>query len=81
MLTKQETLLGRGTQAKSHRSRNPGGLPCLVAHSLGFYDDGISFWVVLGKEVKSLGHVQLFSTPWTVAYHAPPSMGFSRQEY
>ena len=23
----------------------------------------------------------LFATPWTVAYQAPPSMGFSRQEY
>ena len=32
-------------------------------------------------KVKSLGHVQLFATPWTVAYQAPPSMGFSRQEY
>ena len=31
--------------------------------------------------MKSLGCVQLFATPWTVAYHAPPSMGFSRQEY
>ena len=31
-------------------------------------------------KVKSLSHVQLFATPWTVAYHAPPSMGFSRQE-
>ena len=31
--------------------------------------------------VKSLSSVQLFSTPWTVAYQAPPSMGFSRQEY
>ena len=29
----------------------------------------------------SLSHVQLFATPWTVAYYAPPSMGFSRQEY
>ena len=28
-----------------------------------------------------LSHVQLFVTSWTVAYHAPPSMGFSRQEY
>ena len=28
-----------------------------------------------------LSHVQLFATPWTVAYQAPPSMGFSRQEY
>ena len=32
-------------------------------------------------EVKSLSHVQLFVTPRTVAYQAPPSMGFSRQEY
>ena len=32
-------------------------------------------------KVKSLGHVQLFVTPWTVAYQAPPFMGFSRQEY
>ena len=28
-----------------------------------------------------LNHVQLFATPWTVACQAPPSMGFSRQEY
>ena len=32
-------------------------------------------------KVKSLSHVRLFATPWTVAHQAPPSMGFSRQEY
>ena len=32
-------------------------------------------------KVKSLCRVQLLETPWTVAYQAPPSMGFSRQEY
>ena len=32
-------------------------------------------------KVKSLSHVRLFAIPWTVAYLAPPSMGFSRQEY
>ena len=32
-------------------------------------------------KVKSLSHVWLFATPWTAAYQAPPSMGFSRQEY
>ena len=32
-------------------------------------------------KVKSLSCVQFFVTPWTVAYHAPPSIGFSRQEY
>ena len=31
--------------------------------------------------MKSLSRVRLFATPWTVAYQAPPSMGFSRQEY
>ena len=32
-------------------------------------------------KVKSLRHVRLFVTTWTVAYQAPPSMEFSRQEY
>ena len=31
--------------------------------------------------MKSLSPVQLFATPWTVAYQAFPSMGFSRPEY
>ena len=33
------------------------------------------------KKVKSLNHVRLFATPWTVAYQAPPSAEFSRLEY
>ena len=32
-------------------------------------------------KVKSLSRVWLFTTPWTAAYQAPPSMGLSRQEY
>ena len=32
-------------------------------------------------KVKSLSRVLLLVTPWTAAYQAPPSMGFSRQEY
>ena len=32
-------------------------------------------------KVKSLSRVQLLATPWTAAHQAPPSMGFSRQEY
>ena len=35
-------------------------------------------WKVI---VKPLSHVRLLATPWTAAYQAPPSMGFSRQEY
>ena len=32
-------------------------------------------------KVKSLSRVLPLATPWTTAYQAPPSMGFSRQEY
>ena len=32
-------------------------------------------------KVKSLSCIWLLATPWTAAYQAPPSMGFSRQEY
>ena len=35
-------------------------------------------WKVKGK---SLSRVQLSATPWTATFQAPPSMGFSRQEY
>ena len=31
--------------------------------------------------VKLFSHVRLFAIPWTVAYQAPSSMEFSRQEY
>ena len=32
-------------------------------------------------KVKSLSRARLLATPWTAAYQAPSSMGFSRQEY
>ena len=32
-------------------------------------------------KVKLLSRVRLSATPWTAAYQAPPSMGFSRKEY
>ena len=32
-------------------------------------------------KVKSLSCVRVLATPWNAAYQAPPSMGFSRQEY
>ena len=46
-------------------------------------------WVVISfsnalkwkVKVKLLSHVRLLATPWTAAYQAPQSMGFSRQEY
>ena len=33
------------------------------------------------ERVKLLSRVQLFATPWTVVYQAPPSMEFSKHEY
>ena len=39
-------------------------------------------WAAISfSNVKSLSRVRLLATPWTAAYQAPPSMGFSRQEY
>ena len=32
-------------------------------------------------KVKTFSRVRLLATPWTAAYQAPPSMGFSRQEH
>ena len=37
-------------------------------------------WMKVKMKVKSVSHVRLFTTPWTAAYQAPPSTGFSRQE-
>ena len=37
--------------------------------------------ILFSVKVKSLSRVQLFATPWTVAYQSPQSMEFSRQEY
>ena len=41
-------------------------------------NDSNHYWKV---KMKSLSHVRLFVTLWTVAHQAPLSMGFSRQEY
>ena len=41
----------------------------------------IKVYLTKKVKVKSLSHVRLFATPWTVAYQAPLSIGFSRQQY
>ena len=41
----------------------------------------VHLYILAYEWVKSLSRVQLFATPWTIAYQAPQSMGFSRQEY
>ena len=68
---------------RPHRQQ-PARLPCpwdSPARTLEWV--AISFsnawkWKV---RVKSLSHIRLLTTPWTAAYQASPSMGFSRQEY
>ena len=62
--------------------RSPPGSPVpgiLQARTLEWV--AISFSNAWNVKVKSLSGVQLLMTPWTAAYQAPPSMGFSRQEY
>ena len=55
----------------------------------GIFQARILEWVAISfsnawkwkVKVKSLSPARLLETPWTAAYQAPPSMGFSRQEY
>ena len=55
----------------------------------GILQAGTLEWVAISSsnawkwkvKVKSLSRVRLLATPWTAAHQAPPSMGFSRQEY
>ena len=60
-------------------------LPGTSVH--GIFQARVLEWVAIAfslqplkVKVKSLSCVRLFAIPWTVAYQAPPSMGFSRQE-
>ena len=50
-----------------------------MCKNCGTITKGITYVCI--SEVKSLSRVRLSATPWTVAYQAPPSMEFSRQEY
>ena len=78
-----KSLLSRPTLSNPIDSSPPGSpVPgILQARTLEWV--AISFssawkWKV---KVKSLTYVRLLATPWTAAHQAPPSMGFSRQEY
>ena len=55
--------------------------PFLPQETLQDQQVGLAQALISERKVKSLSHVWLFATPWTVTYQAPPSMGFSRQEY
>ena len=67
--------------------RKDGSPPGSSVH--GILQARILEWVAISSsnawkwkvKVKLLSRVRLLVTPWTAAYQAPPSMGFSRQEY
>ena len=56
----------------------PGILQARTLERVAIYFSNAWKWKL---KVKSLSRVQLFATPWTAAYEASLSMGFSRQEY
>ena len=56
----------------------PGILQARTLEWIAISFSSASKWKV---KVKSLSRIRLLATPWTAAYQAPPSMGFSRQEY
>ena len=56
----------------------PGSLQARILEWVAISFSNAWKWKV---KVKSLSHIQLLVTPWTIAHQAPPSMGFSGQEY
>ena len=56
-------------------------MPCQIVSQQTWKKTKIYIYVYTKVKVKLLSQVQLFATPWTVAFQASPSMGFSRQEY
>ena len=56
----------------------PGILQARILEWFAIFFSNAWKWKV---KVKLLSCIRLLATPWTAAYQAPPSMGFSRQEY
>ena len=85
--------LNAAAAAKSHQScptlcdpidGNPPGSPVpgiLQARTVEWVAISVSNAWKWKVKVKSLSRARLLATQWTAAYQAPPSMGFSRQEY
>ena len=65
-------------QTEAHQATVPG---ILQARTLEWVAISLSNAWKRKVKVKSFSRVRLLATPWTAAYQAPPSMGFSRQEY
>ena len=70
-----------GERASHCRGFSSCGAPALAQVASEVASSGLQSSGSVSEWVKSLSHVWLFVTPWTVANQAPLSMGFSRQEY
>ena len=88
--SRQECCYCKVTSVVSDSVRPHTGQPSRLGSSVpGILQARTLEWVAIsfsnawkGKvKVKSLSRAWLLATPWTAAYQAPPSMGFSRQEY
>ena len=83
-VTKSWTWLKQLSTAQHRWSQNyvlPLRVKTPIREQRNFCKRRICIWFLKAEWVKSLSCVRLFATPWTVACQAPPSMGFSRQEY
>ena len=68
------------SESSQPRKSNPGLLHSRrILYQLSY--EGSPWRVVLLLLLSRFSRVWLLATPWTAAYQAPPSMGFSRQEY
>ena len=71
------------TLVRLHR-RPPTRLPCpwdSPGKNTGVGCHFLLQYMKVKSESEAAQSCRLFTTPWTAAYQAPPSMGFSRQEY
>ena len=65
-------------ETAAHQALIPGILQARTLEWVAISFSNAWKWKV---KVKLLSRVQLLATPWTAAFQAPPSMGFSRQQY
>ena len=65
-LTKQEIFIGKGAPVESSRVGEPRRTAQLLARSLGFYEDGISFQIVFGQSfrLRVLGSACIAQLRW-----------------
>ena len=82
LLVVSKHILGKMTTKKQSNRKRSLFLPHLGCTCLTKCTSWLTAAIChLKVKVKSLSRVHLCATPWTVAHQAPPSMGFSRQEY